>query len=326
VKIDAHIHYRCAEPPAVAVLDEEDVKTFNICVAAYDPGSDERTRAWREQAEDYRRFSQARPDRYAWCASFDLPRPDENPAAYADKAIASLERDFADGALACKVWKNIGMEAKKADGSWLQIDDPIFTPIFESLERMGKPLLMHIGEPLACWQPIVEGRPHAGYYKANPQWHMHGKEGVLHHRDHIRARDNVVERHPGLKIVGAHFGSLEYDLDEVVKRLDRYPNFAVDTSARMWDAACQDSGKVRDFFARYRDQVLWGTDFVYPAGAKDCAAAVARYRDALHRDFQYLESDEPMEFNGTPTRGLALDSETLDALYRKSARRWYPGL
>lgn len=37
-----------------------------------------------------------------------------------------------------------------------------------------------------------------------------------------------------------HIGSLEYDVSEVAKRFERYPNFAVDVSARLGDLMAQD--------------------------------------------------------------------------------------
>ena len=67
------------------------------------------------------------PNRFAWCTSFTLP--DFVNPAWRDQAIASLDTDFANGAIACKVWKNFGMELRKPDGSFAMPDDPIFDPI-----------------------------------------------------------------------------------------------------------------------------------------------------------------------------------------------------
>ena len=56
-------------------------------------------------------------EHYAWCTTFDLPRPGE--ADYAGRAIAELDADFADGAVACKIWKNVGMELKDERGRYV---------------------------------------------------------------------------------------------------------------------------------------------------------------------------------------------------------------
>ena len=49
----------------------------------------------------------------------------------------------------------------------------------------------------------------------------------------LAARDHLLQRHTNLKVVGAHLGSMEVDVDQIAQRFDRYPNFAVDTAARV---------------------------------------------------------------------------------------------
>ena len=102
--IDAHIHYGDDAPELLALLAEFDIRLHNICVAQDSQG------AWRESAERYHSLAQTNPRRYAWCTSFDLPRLDD--PGYVDDVLAGLERDFAAGAVACKVWKNIGMKVE----------------------------------------------------------------------------------------------------------------------------------------------------------------------------------------------------------------------
>jgi hypothetical protein len=106
--IDAHIHYGDDAPALLALLEQFDLKLLNICVAEDAHGH------WRSQAETYRRLAQTYPQRFAWCTSFDLPRFDD--PGYAEEVIAGLDADFAAGAIACKVWKNIGMSAFRLSG------------------------------------------------------------------------------------------------------------------------------------------------------------------------------------------------------------------
>jgi len=53
------------------------------------------------------------------------------------------------------------------------------------------------------------------------------------YEDQINARDNLLKMHPKLDFTGTHLASLEWCVDEVVKRLDEFPNLKVDLSARM---------------------------------------------------------------------------------------------
>jgi hypothetical protein len=321
--VDAHIHYADSHPALLATLDDLDLKLLNVCVAQDAHG------AWREQAERYGRHTRAHPRRYAWCTSFDLPR--FHDPHYVDAVLQGLERDFAAGAVACKVWKNLGMEVRGPDGAFFMVDDPLLEPVFDALARWGRTLLMHMAEPLACWQPLDPETPHYGYYSQHPEWHMYRKPGYPAHADLMAARDRVVERHPGLRIVGAHLASLEYDVDQVAARLARFPNLAVDVSARLEDLACQDSAKVREFFLRFPDQILFGTDVVMgpPPSAlaePEARSAVAALGAVYAEHFAYFESGATVQVRGREVQGLGLPPHILDRFYRANAQVWYPGI
>lgn len=323
-RIDAHAHVIGDHPRTVALLQQLDVKVINIGVA------ETNGRPWRDYLAAYRRLAAQHPGRFAWVAAVELPNFQEPD--YAGRAIAQLDRDFAAGALGAKVWKNIGMEIRKPDGSPLMIDDPIFEPVFAHLEKQGRPLLMHIAEPLACWLPPVEGDPHSAYYVRNPQWHMYGRADVPSHADLMAARDHVVQRHPGLRVIGAHLGSMEYDLNEIAARFDRYPNFAVDTAGRTRDLAYYaDAESARAFLTRYVDRVLWATDMVRftphstftDEKREDDLGHIRREYDA---EFAFYEAADTGPLGNRQVQRLNLSPAVCRKLFFDNARAWYPGL
>ena len=321
VRIDAHIHINGDHEQCIALLERLDLKLFNVCVAH----TGEEWRVWRNACLA---LTAQYPQHYAWCTTFDVP--DFSPD-YAERVISELEQDFAKGAVACKVWKNVGMEIRKPSGEFLMVDDPLFDPIFEYLARSGVPAVMHIGEPLACWQPLDETRPHGGYYANHPEWHMYTKPEYPSHTQIIDARDRMLARHPQMRVVGAHLGSLEYDVAEIARRLDRYPNFAVDTSARMRDLAVQTPDTVRQFFAAYADRVLFGTDTVARqalSGLSDTERGerLARIEAVYRREFAYYETKDVFVVANREVRGLGLPAAVLNKLYCDNAAAWYPGL
>jgi predicted TIM-barrel fold metal-dependent hydrolase len=320
--IDSHIHVNGDHKDCLALLERLDLKFFNVCVAHK---GGENWRAWREA---FCALADKQPSRYAWCTTFDVP---DFGADYSERVIAELERDFTRGAVACKVWKNVGMEIRKASGEFLMVDDPLFDPIFDYLARSDIPLLAHIGEPLACWLPLDETRPHYGYYRNHPEWHMYTKPDYPSHAAIIDARDRMLARHPKLRVIGAHLGSLEYDVAEIAKRLDRYPNFAVDTSARMNDLAVQDPETVRQFLSAYSDRVLFGTDIVSreslsAMSEEERGSKIARFEAKYRGEFAYYETEEVFTVANREVRGLGLHADVLDRLYYKNAEAWYPGL
>ena len=321
--IDAHIHFAGDTPESLAVLDELDAKLLNVCVAA------DATGQWRRQADVYRRLASEHPRRYAWCTSFDPPAGDE--PGYADRVIRCLDADFAAGAVACKVWRNIGMDCRDAAGRLIMVDDPRFEPIFRYLEQAGRTLLMHIGEPRAAWLPL-ESNPYRNAYIQFPQYHLYHRRGELPtYAELIGSRDRVIERHPRLRIVGAHLGSMDHDVAEIARRFDRYPNFAVDTSARLYGLSMQDRQAVRRFFIDYQDRILFGTDVdIEQPQSTMPPEEQCRSRQTLHEAFQtataFFGSDEVVAIRERRVQGLALPAEVMAKLCRDNASRWYPAM
>ncbi|NLF40778.1 amidohydrolase family protein [bacterium] len=330
-RIDAHAHFAADHPDGAALLDEVNVKVHNICVAFDNQG------AWRRQrhVDVLQRLAQDDPERFAWTTTFDLPRFDD--PQYVSAVIRQLDEDFSRGALACKIWRNIGMIVRKPDGSFIMADDPLFTPIFEFLASRGKPLLAHLNEPLARWRdehgaldPALAGRRTRTTYR--PLGEDERPPGCPGYWRQIEARDHLLELHPRLRVIGAHLGSLEHDVAEVAARLDRYPNFAVDTSARRGDLACQDPAVVTAFLSNYRDRVLWGMDQGYgrrrmsEMTPDERAACVTMMRDGYRFEFNLLEAGGPVKVDGIDATGLALPADILRSIEHDAARKWYPGL
>ena len=162
--------------------------------------------------------------------------------------------------------------------------------------------------------------------------------GLLHpeipdYEAQIAARDRVLERHPGLRVVGCHLGSLEYDVDELAKRLDKYANLAVDLSARIVHLQIQPRDKVRAFLLKYQDRILYGTDLQFGRGtdAADAspAARLARLASTYESDATWFATDQGLVLEnvraGFTSRGVALPGPVLRKLYFENARKWYPG-
>lgn len=322
-KIDAHIHYNGDHPDSMELLDQLQVRPLNICVAQDNHGQ------WRWKMEIWRTLAEQNPHRYAWCTSFDAPRFGD--PGYVNQVMEQLEQDFQAGAIACKIWKNVGMEIKRPSGEFLMIDDPLFDPIFDYLEQVNVTLIAHLAEPLACWQSLIPGTPHYNYYRMHPEWHMVNKPGFPSHGEILEARDRMLDKHPGLRVVGAHLGSLEYDVAEIVARLDRYPNFAVDTSARLLDLALQDTETVRKFFIDYQDRILFGTDIVRyepvsTLSEEERQNHIEHIRSTYQRRFDFFETEQTISTGGQKTQGLGLPGDVLERFYTTNAINWFPAL
>ncbi|MCI0421463.1 MAG: amidohydrolase [Acidobacteria bacterium] len=319
-RIDVHTHVFNPTPTFHALLNRLNLRVLNICVL------DRHSPAYsnlEEQQAAARAVFRASKGRAPWCSSFD-PSDWEVPG-FSRNVIDQLNKTFDDGAIAVKIYKVIGMELKSETGQYLMPDDPVFIPIFKAIEVRNRTLYAHLAEPWSAWRPLDPASPHYGYYKNNPDWHMYlhperpAKETIL------AARDHILERHPKLRVVGAHLGSMEDNVDEIAQRLDLYPNFAVDTAARVPDLMLQPTERVRAFFIKYQDRVLYGTDLSLMPSQKP-EEAVKEWEVIYARDWKFFATNETVEYEDRKIQGLALPEPVLRKFYRENAIRWLPGI
>ena len=141
----------------------------------------------------------------------------------------------------------------------------------------------------------------------------------------LRARDHILEENPNLRVVGAHLGSLETNLNEIGSRFDRYPNFAVDIAARTAYLTIQPREKARDFLIKYQDRILYGTDLsLYDR--QNTQNAEETWEKQYARDWAFFSSDATIDYRGRKVQGLALPTEVLRKLYHENAVRWIHGV
>ncbi|GAB3257129.1 hypothetical protein GCM10027347_19380 [Larkinella harenae] len=322
-KIDAHIHLSSADTTFIgqAARDNFSLFTVNVDGKTY---LDQRNLAL-AHVKQY-------PKRVAFATTFTVGN--WNDPDWQQKTIADLTDSFAKGALAVKVWKGIGMELRDSDGSFVMIDDPRFDPIFDFMAKHKIPLISHQGEPKNCWLPVSDMTVGSAkqYFTRNPQHHMYLHPAYPSYEKHMAARDHMVEKHPDLVVIGAHLASLEWSVDELAKRLDKYPNLAVDLASRMMylqHQATTDWRKVRDFLIKYQDRILYATDRGNWEGVYDSNEALNReLHDTWVSDWQFLTTDEIMTHRHVvgEFKGMKLPRSVVDKLYRKNAERWIPGL
>jgi predicted TIM-barrel fold metal-dependent hydrolase len=319
-RIDAHAHAFNAAAELYAMLDQLNLRILNICVVdKHDRGFEEAGPQHAKALEIFR----ASHGRAAWCSTFN-PQDWEGPG-FAERSIALLDRTFKDGAVAVKIYKNIGMELKSRAGKYLMPDDPVFNPIFDALEARNKTLYAHLAEPSSSWRPLDPASPDYDYYKNNPDWHMYLHPERPSKQSILAARDRLLKRHPRLRVVGCHLGSMEEDVEEIAKRFDLYPNFVVDTAARLPYLMLQPREKVRAFLIKYQDRVLYATDLVMMPWDK-APEAVKRWEAEYARDWTFFATDELVEYGARQYRGLALPQPVLRKLYHDNALRWAPGM
>ncbi len=321
-KIDVHTHLHGELPVFLARARADNVRllTINVDYADFPPID--------EQQRTAIALVRAQPDLVAFAATFPVTGFDA--PGWADATLRRLDEALASGAVAVKVWKNIGMELRDATGRAVMVDDPRLAPVFDSLERRGVVLMGHLAEPLNCWLPPerMTVRADRTYFAEHPQYYMAIHPGWPSHDAQIAARDHLLALHPKLPFVGLHLASLEWDVGRIAAFLDRFPQATVDVAARMvhlQQQAIRHRDKVRRFLIRYQDRVLYGTDIARLHDASDADFA-AEADQAWREDWRFLNTADTMHSDDLPApfRGLALPRAVVDKLYRTNALRVFP--
>lgn len=328
-KADVHMHIHSTNPAFMqeAIQDQFRVLSINVDYSDFPPLEVQQSVA--EQ------LLKTYPANFAFAATFSVTGFGQ--PGWQQGVIAHLDEAIAQGAIAVKVWKNIGMELRDKDGSMVMIDDPRFGPIFDHLEQKHIPLLGHQGEPKNCWLPIAQmtGKNDAEYFTRHPQYYMFLHPELPSYEDQIRARDAMLSQHPKLQFVGLHLASIEWSVSELANFLERYPHVMVDLAARVGNLQSQsilDRDRVRNFLIRYQDRIMYGSDLdqepepVKPC-TSDCGVPFAEQaRGVWLRDWRYFTSADMIGVPDLdqPVQGLHLPQAVIDKIFGQNVARAFP--
>jgi predicted TIM-barrel fold metal-dependent hydrolase len=318
--IDTHAHVFKQDSAFYAMMDRLHLHLLDICVANRNDPNFPNLPSKIKAAKSFAKGSNGRA---VLCTTFDPFKFSD--ATFPEQAIQQLNADFADGAVAVKIWKNIGMELEDSKRAFVMPDDPRFEPIYKDIAAQGKTLVAHLAEPDSCWRPPNKNSPDYSYYREHPEWYMYTKPDHPSKQAILQARDRLLEKNPKLRVLGAHLGSMEGNLDEIGRHLDHYPNFAVDTAARVVYLALQPRDKVRQFLTNYQDRVVYATDLgFYPP--QKVEQSIPEWQKRYATDWRFFSTDVIVDYQGHKVRGLKLPEKVLRKLYHDNAVRWVPGI
>lgn len=319
-KIDAHYHISSVRNMSLEQAEKDNFRIFAINTNSEGCEIVEKVHGIQKA------LKKSFPEKFAFATTFCLDGWDD--PGWDKKTVGWLEKCLNDGAVAVKVWKNIGMEFRDRDSVLIRIDDPKFDPVFKYLSEKGIPLVGHLGEPKNCWMPVTQmtTKNDSAYFSRNPMYHMYIHPDFPSHEEQLAARDRMLEKNPRLRFIGCHLASLEWSVDELARFFDRFPNAAVDLAARMGQLFYQtreNREKVRAFFINYQDRLIYGTDM------GDNGNGDTDFQKTMHetwvRDWEYLVSDHKMNsslINGAFI-GLKLPAKVIDKIYFRNAETWY---
>jgi hypothetical protein len=181
-------------------------------------------------------------------------------ARRADELATAVEHGYAG----LKISKALGLGVK-IDDEFLAVDDPRLDPIFERAGELGVPVAMHTADPKAFFEAPGPDNERNAELSLAPSWSFHGEE-FPSRAELLAARDRRVARHPKTLFILVHVANNPEDLDAVDRVLETHDNVVIDLSARIGEIGRHDPARVRQFFEKWPDRILFGTDMQYSLG------------------------------------------------------------
>ncbi len=234
---------------------------------------------------------------------------------YGRKAAAQLESDVKNGAIGFKIFKETGMDTKKADGTRLKINDPELSPIWDAAALLNIPVIIHTAEPSEFFKPLD---------MHNERWlelalfaNRRRYLVPVSFEELATERDDLFKKHPKTRFISAHFGWHANDLNRAARLLDANPNVVIELAAILYDLGRQPRG-AHDFFVKYQDRILFGKD-TYEPTEFPYYWRVLETRDEY---FDYYRNYHAF----WKLYGMGLSDAVLRKVYHQNALRITPGL
>jgi len=319
--LDCHIHYAHPDlmPSLIHILDEKKIGKFNIVCTPHTSRL--------SLVPDALHLKAHYPDRAYVFGGLDI-----SPFFIAPESCGTHFAAYIDtlSAMGCDGIKMI--EGKPNMRKMLMVppfDSPPYEPYWKKMEEKGIPFIFHLNDPEEFWD--AAGTPDW----AKQQGWFYGDGSFINNEVQYTEVLQVIKRHPGLKVIFAHFFFLSAQLDRLAGYLDRFPNLHIDLTPgiEMYHNFSKDPVKTRDFFLKYQDRILYGTDI----GAKALLAAPREKIDPVESGIrtelvcQFLEIDGEFGIDiarvplfgkfGGKFQGIHLPVEALEKIYHQNFER-----
>ena len=192
-------------------------------------------------------------------------------------------------------------------------DDEIYENFFSLAEKEQYPIIMHNNDPKVNWDinRVSERAIKKGWYY---------DETFPSHERYFESVDNVLSRHPNLKIAMAHMGFYSENIEKAFELMENYPNLYMDATPAL--NIYEELSLVRDkaelFFRKYSDRIFFGTDAMNNLVGDERA-----YNDTKNTVTEYFfRGKEPTTICGRYIAPIRLDDEMLENIYYNTAIRF----
>ena len=260
-------------------------------------------------------FKAKAPERFQVFGGVDWSRWASIGGGFPEWAAGRLKIQKERGAQGLKVWKGFGLHVRDQDDELVKVDDPRLVPLWETAGELNLPVMIHVADPVAFFDPIDETNERWEELRAHPDWAFTSPPFPAF-MSIMAAFANLVTRHPNTTFIGAHVGCYAENLGWVGRLLECCPNFYVDISARIGELGRQPY-TARRFFLQYADHILFGSDM---GPDIDAYQIYYRFLETDDEYFNYNPGDIPQQGRWY-AHGLYLPDDVLKKVYSENAKR-----
>ncbi len=258
-------------------------------------------------------FKAAAPERFRMFGGVDWGAWPDQGDRFGEWAAARLRAQAHRGAEGLKVWKPFGLSVRDQHGRRVEVDDPRLDPLWQAAAELKLPVMIHVADPVAFFDPVDATNERWEELQAHPDWQFLSPP-YPPFLSILEAFARLVQRHPQTTFIGAHVGCYAENLGWVSDLLSRCPNLYVDISARIGELGRQPY-TARRFFLQHAGRILFGLD-------------MGPHLEAYRIQYRFLETDDEY-FNYNPGEapsqgrwyicGLYLPDDVLEKVYYRNA-------
>jgi len=260
-------------------------------------------------------FKEAAPDRFLHFGGVDWSAWPEQGDRFGEWSAGRLRAQVRRGAQGLKIWKGLGLHIRDQHGELVPVDDARLDPIWQAAAELAIPVLVHVADPVAFFEPLDASNERWEELQAYPDWHF-PYPSFPRFNTVIEQFSNLVLQHPETTFIGAHVGCYAENLAWVGNLLDKAGNLYVDIAARISELGRQPYS-TRRFFDHHADRILFGTDL---APDVDMYRIYYRFLESEDEYFNYSLSPVPDQGRWS-IYGLHLTEDILRQVYYQNARK-----
>ncbi len=274
-----------------------------------------RVRNLKEYEEHSNRFSQIL-DKLLIFPALNWKRLEEDNSIHGIQKMANDLEEIAKNKKirGIKIWKDFGLLHRKKDGTFWKLDDPEFDILWGVCKKYNLIVAIHTADPPAFFQPPDLKNERILEISRNPQWSFY--DNFPSFENLMKQRENLFRRRRDIIFVTLHFGEYAHDLKKAEELLKDHPNVYLDIAQRI-DELGRQPYSAREFFIKYQDRILYGTD-----GSPDYEKSKIYWRFLETKDeyFDYKPAYKPRK-GIWRIYGIDLPDEVLKKIYYQNAEK-----